>query len=84
MGVFTKRVLFANWNRSAVAEADAIIDTGSHYCVVPESLAQLLGLQIVGTDKIALADGREIEAPVAGLRIEFGGESGLFYHTYPS
>lgn len=73
MGVFTKRVLFADWLRRVTAEVDAVIDTGSNYCVVPESLAVLLGLQPVGMDWIVLADGREAEFPVAGLRVELEG-----------
>ena len=73
MGVFTKRVLFAHWERRATAEVDAIIDIGSSSCVVPESLASLLGLQQVGTAEFVLADGRVAELPVAGLRVELEG-----------
>lgn len=75
MGVFTKRVLFANWNRQAVADVDAVIDTGSHYCVVPESIASLLGLERAGKDRVVFADGREAEYPVAGLRVELEGRT---------
>ena len=73
MGVFAKRVRFADWLGRATAEVDAVIDTGSHYCAVPESLAVLLGLQAVGMDSVVLADGREAEFPVAGLRVELEG-----------
>ena len=73
MGVFSKRVLFADLQRHATAEVDAVIDTGSTLCVVPESLASLLGLQSVGTAEFVLADGRMVGFPVAGLRIELEG-----------
>ncbi len=73
MGVFTKRVLFSDWLRQVTVEVDAVIDTGSQYCVVPESLAVLLGLQPAGTDWVVLADGREAEFPQAGLRVELEG-----------
>ena len=73
MGVFTKRVLFADLQRRVTSEIDAVIDTGSNYCVVPQSVAVLLGLQPVGMEWAVLADGREAEFPVAGLRIELEG-----------
>lgn len=73
MGVFTKRVLFASWDRRATAVVEAVIDTGSHYCVVPESLAALLGLERAGRDRVVFADGRESEYPIAGLRVELEG-----------
>ncbi|MBI2887866.1 MAG: aspartyl protease family protein [Chloroflexi bacterium] len=77
MGVFTKRVIFASWDRRAVAEVDAVIDTGSSPCLVPESLAQLLGLELVGTGEFVLADGRVTTFPVAGLRVELEGRVGF-------
>lgn len=73
MGVFTKRVLYADLQRRTTAEVDTVIDTGSHYCAVPESVAVLLGLQPVGMEQVVLADGRESEFPVAGLRVELEG-----------
>lgn len=77
MGAFTKRVLFADLQRLATAEVDAVIDTGSSLCVVPESVAMLLGLQQIGSSDFILADGRMTTFPVAGLRVELEGKIGF-------
>ncbi len=77
MGVFTKRVLFADLQRHATVEVDAVIDTGSSLCVVPEPVAILLGLQRIGLSDFILADGRMTTFPVAGLRVELEGKIGF-------
>ena len=77
MGVFTKRVLFADLLRHATAEVDAVIDTGSSLCLVPENLAQLLGLELVGMGNFTLADGSTVVFPIAGLRVELEGKVGF-------
>lgn len=73
MGVFSKRVLLADLSRQATAEVDAVIDTGSSLCLVPESVASLLGLEVVGTSDFILADGHLTSFPIAGMRLEIEG-----------
>lgn len=73
MGVFTKRVTFAHWERRATVDVDAVIDTGSSLCVVPESVATTLGSQTVGSGTFVRADGSTVDFPVAGLRVELEG-----------
>lgn len=70
-------MLIADLLRRATAEVDAVIDTGSSLCLVPESLAQLLGLELVGVGNFTLADGSTVAFPIAGLRVELEGKVGF-------
>jgi clan AA aspartic protease len=47
------------------AEVEAVIDTGAVQCVIPQSLADQIGLGRIATRNVMLADGRTLEAPVA-------------------
>lgn len=73
MAVFTKPVIFADLLRRSVQEVQAVIDTGSEHCIVPESLARQLRLQIVDRSAYRMANGSLVEFPTAGLRVELEG-----------
>lgn len=74
MGVFSKRMTFANFSGDNSEAVDAIIDTGSNDCVVPDSLARRLGLHAIRTRRFAVADGRASLLPIAGVRVKLEGE----------
>lgn len=52
--------------------ARALIDTGSYYCVLPWAWMEELGVPNVGTERLRLADGSVVEAPVGPVWIAYG------------
>ena len=58
-------------------EADALVDTGATYPCIPEELAAELGLKLEFKTKVALADGRMVEAWYATAYVEILGRGDL-------
>jgi clan AA aspartic protease len=55
-------------------EIDAVVDTGAVRCVMPEALAQRLGLGVIARRRARFADGRSQEVDVTQpVRIELNG-----------
>ena len=52
---------------------DALVDTGAVTMVIPEDVAQALGLSVIQVHTVTLADGSKRDLPTVGLRIEILG-----------
>jgi clan AA aspartic protease len=52
---------------------DALVDTGAVTMVIPEDVAQMLGLSVIQVHTVTLADGSKRDLPTVGLRIEILG-----------
>lgn len=55
----------------------AIVDSGAHYCSVPEEFVIKLGLQPIGVEKFKYMDGREEGRLVYSVQIGFRGSSSI-------
>lgn len=54
-----------------------LVDSGSHYLCIPESLRAALGLEGESKKSVVLADGSRREAPYVGpVELRFGGRVG--------
>jgi predicted aspartyl protease len=92
MGRFSVEIELANYkdlNRAddGLLERDkvrrtrlrAVVDTGATRLVIPEAVAQQLGLETTGEVAVRYADGRREPRPLAtGIHLTYGGRSGLF------
>jgi clan AA aspartic protease len=57
---------------------DALVDTGAVTMVIPEDVAQALGLSVIQVHTVTLADGQKRELPTMGaMRIEILGRQML-------
>ena len=73
MGYVRVRCLVTNPENRLSEELEMLADTGSWYVVVPRTVADKLGLRIIGREKVTLADGREVEVDLAPIYIELLG-----------
>jgi predicted aspartyl protease len=56
-----------------------VVDTGATRLVIPEGLAQQLGLNQTGEVSVRCADGRKENRPlVGGIQLTYGGRSSVF------
>ncbi len=56
-----------------------VVDSGATRLVIPESVANLLGLKISGTAKVRYADQRLADRDIAErIRLSYGGRSSVF------
>jgi predicted aspartyl protease len=61
------------------ARVRGVVDSGATRLVIPEKLAQQLGLEISGSAKVRYADGRFVERPIAqGIHLAYGGRESVF------
>ncbi len=61
------------------ARIRGVVDSGATRLVIPESVAQQLGLDISGSAKVRYADGRVAERPIAqNIHLSYGGRSSVF------
>jgi len=63
--------------KQRVREVKMLVDTGATYPCIPKELADTLGLRLEFKTKVALADGREIEAWYTTAYIEVMGRGDL-------
>ena len=74
MGTFTVRARVWNpHNPGRVIEVELLVDTGATYTVLPSSVLKELGVEVVRTVRLRLADGRVIERPLGEIGIEIEG-----------
>lgn len=74
MGVFKVRaVIWSIEDSSKKVEVELLVDTGSTYTVIPESLLEKLGVVRVRMSRLRLADGRVIEKPLGEVGVEIEG-----------
>lgn len=77
MGIFRTTIGVASWsNPDERADiADVMVDTGSEYNWIPETLLARLGIVPVRVDRFETADGRIIERSVGFAMIYAGGRA---------
>ena len=82
MGTFhhEMQIFSANGDRSETL--DALVDTGSSYSQVSESILQRLGIFPTDTAEAELADGRVMEDPIAEVRVEINGRATFTWVTF--
>lgn len=63
------------WNPSNpgnMLDVELIVDTGATYTVLPDRILEELGVKVVRSTRLRLADNRVIEKPVGEVGIEVG------------
>ena len=73
MGIFYVTIRVADRFRERYVNVDAMIDTGSTYTSLPESLLEDLGIEREETDVFELADNRLVEYDIGETRIRLEG-----------
>ncbi len=70
MGTFYVTIRVADRFRERYVNLDALVDTGSSYTALPESLLEDLGIEREETDLFELADNRVVEYAMGDIRLE--------------
>ena len=70
MGTFYVTIRVADRFRERYVSLDALVDTGSTYTSLPESLLVDLGIEREETDLFELADNRVVEYAMGDIRLE--------------
>jgi len=66
MGYVRVKGVIANpLRRNVRVEVEFVVDTGAIYTMVPKSIAEKLGLEIVGKRRFRIASGEIVEYPVS-------------------
>jgi predicted aspartyl protease len=92
MGRFSVEIEIANYDDIILAKANmlpprqvrrarvrGVVDSGATRLVIPQSLAQGLGLEVSGTATVRYADGRTADrAIVKGIQLAYGGRDSVF------
>jgi clan AA aspartic protease len=73
MGTFYVAIQVADRFRERYANIDALVDTGSSYSSLPESLLDELGIERETTRSFELADNRIVEYPLGETRMRISG-----------
>ncbi|ADM28782.1 conserved hypothetical protein [Ignisphaera aggregans DSM 17230] len=74
MGTFSVRAKI--WNPlkpSNILNIELIVDTGATYTVLPSKILEKLGISVLRTVRLRLADNRVIERPLGEIGIEIDG-----------
>ena len=82
MGTFYHEMQIFSANGDRFETVDAMVDTGSSYSQVPESILQRLGIFPTNTAEAELADGRVEEDPIAEVRVEINGRATFTWVTF--
>lgn len=75
MGAFTRPVTFAALDGSASIDAEAVIDTGSTFALIPQDWAEQLRLPVLDEEDVELADGTVQRMRVAAVWLEMQGRT---------
>ena len=74
MGVFSIRARIWNpHNPSRSRELELLVDTGSTYMVIPESVLAVLGVKPIRRVRVRLADNRVLERALGEVGVEIEG-----------
>ncbi len=73
MGTFYVTIQVADRFRERYVNVDAMVDTGSTYTSLPETLLEELGIEREGTDVFELADNRLVEYDLGDIRLRLEG-----------
>ena len=75
MGIFTCQVTVSDVNESQSALVEAMVDTGSSYTLIPQSILHELGIRPERMRGFRLANGERVEYPVALARLRVDGQA---------
>ena len=70
MPTITRRIRFSNLERTATAEADAVVDTDATFCQIPADMAERLDLVPYGYRRLRMANGQIAEYGIANALVE--------------
>ena len=73
MGTFYVTIQVADRFRERYVNVDAMVDTGSTYTSLPETLLEELGIEREETDVFELADNRLVEYDLGDIRLRLEG-----------
>ena len=73
MGTFYVTIQVADRFRERYVNVDAMVDTGSTYTSLPESLLEELGIEREETDVFEMADNRLVEYDLGDIRLRLEG-----------
>ena len=73
MGTFYVSIQVADRFRERYVNVDAMVDTGSTYTSLPETLLEELGIEREETDIFELADNRLVEYDLGDIRLRLEG-----------
>ncbi len=76
MGTFYVTLGVADRFRERYINIDALVDTGSTFTSLPESLLDDLGIEREHTGRFELADNRVVEYPIGETRLRLDDEEG--------
>lgn len=75
MPVFSRPATFQSIDGSASIDAEAVIDTGSHFDLIPQTWVEELRLPILGEEDVDLADGSTTRMRIAAVWLEMLGRT---------
>ena len=81
MAVFTRPATFSSIAGSSSIDAEAVIDTGSTFSLIPENWAEQLRLPLLGEDEMELADGTTRRMRLAAVWMELQGRTRVITAT---
>ncbi|MBM3947176.1 MAG: hypothetical protein FJ315_07270 [SAR202 cluster bacterium] len=70
MGLVRAEFIFTGLRQARAAVA--LVDTGGLRCVLPVAWAQEVGVHLVGRERLQLAEGRIVGAPLGSLWVSYG------------
>ncbi len=76
MGTFYVTLMVADRFRERYVHVDALVDTGSTFTSLPESLLDDLGIERENTGRFELADNRVVEYPIGETRLRLENQEG--------
>ena len=76
MGTFRVEVILGNPNSAARESAEALVDTGSTFSVMPAGLLRRLGIEPTRTRRLRLANGQVAERQTGMALFEVAGVDG--------
>ena len=82
MGTFSVQFEVGDLAGRHYVQVEAIVDTGSTYTALPQSLLRRLGLVPWDTRVLELADNRIVEFPFGGVRIRLEGREALLMAVF--
>jgi predicted aspartyl protease len=75
MGTFSVEVTIKNLSdRLRSASLTLLVDTGSTYTVLPRQIVEALGLEVLGTRRVRLANGRADQWPMVAVLMALEGQ----------
>lgn len=75
MGTFYQRIGIANMAGGSFEDVQVLVDMGATYTWLPRSILERMGLSPYETAPFVMADGREVEYPMAWVKVRLDGRT---------